>query len=136
RIGEIVRQRGSADLQINRRGRAEIENLADYIGGQERERYAREALRQLLAQHPDIVCGRLVVFVQLDLNVAVLGAERAAGVVGHVDAAAGQADIVDHGPEIFRRNEPADRLLDLGELLRGFLDPRADVRARVHQDLP
>ena len=35
-----------------------------------------------------------------------------------------------------RRNDLADRLLDFGELPRAFLDPRADVRAHVHQDLP
>ena len=43
--------------------------------------------RQFLAQRADIFRGRPMVFVQLDLDIAVLRADRAAVVVGHVDAA-------------------------------------------------
>ena len=50
RIGVIRRQIGPADLQVDRRGRAEIQDLADDVGRQERERHSREARRQLLAQ--------------------------------------------------------------------------------------
>ena len=41
---------GAGDLDVERRRRAEIEDLADDIGGQERERRAGKRLRQLLAQ--------------------------------------------------------------------------------------
>ncbi len=34
-----------------------------------------------------------------------------------------------------RRNDLADRLLDVGKLVGGFLDARADLGADVHQDL-
>ena len=37
--------------------------------------------------------------------------------------------------DLVRRDDLADRLLDVGELVGAFLDPRADRRARMHQDL-
>jgi len=36
--------------------------------------------------------------------------------------------------DLVRRNDLADRLLDVGELVGGFLDPCADLGAHVHQD--
>ena len=55
RIGEVRRQIGAADLQVDRRRRAEIQDLADDVGRQERERHAGEARRQFLAQR----CGHI-----------------------------------------------------------------------------
>ena len=42
-IGEVRGEVGAADLQVDRRRRAEIEDLADDVGGQERERHAGKA---------------------------------------------------------------------------------------------
>src|SRR6266853_1981155 len=50
RVLEVRRQIRSAHLQIDRGGRAEIQDLTDDIGGQEREGGPGEAQRQLLAQ--------------------------------------------------------------------------------------
>ena len=136
RVGIIGGEVGAADLQVDRRRRAEVQDLRDDVGRQERERHAGEAPRQLLAQQADVFGGRPVVFLELDLDVAVLRADRAGGVVGHVDAADREADVVDQGVELGGRDELADRLLDFGELVGAFLDPGADLDAGVHQDLP
>ena len=46
-VGEVRAEIVAADLQIDRRRRAEIQDLADDIGGQKREGHARETARQL-----------------------------------------------------------------------------------------
>ncbi len=94
-----------------------------------------KARRQFFAQRADVFGRGPVVFVQLDLDFAVLRADGAGVVVGHVDAADRKADIVDQRRKIFRRNDLADRLFDFGELLRALLDAGADARAHMHQDL-
>ena len=76
-IAVIGLEIGAADLQVDRRRRTEIQDLADDVGGQEREGDAGEARRQFLAQLAYIVRGRPVIFVELDLNVAVLSADGA-----------------------------------------------------------
>ena len=70
-----------------------------------------------LAQLAHVVGGRAVILAQLDLDVAVLRADRAGVVVGHVDAADRHADIVDDRRDLARRDDLADRLLDVGELV-------------------
>ena len=78
--------------------------------------------------------GRPVAFLQLDLDVAVLRTDHAGVVVGHVDAADRHADIVGQRLDLARRNDLADRLLHVGELVGGFLDAGADLGADMHQD--
>src|SRR3546814_3673432 len=56
----------AAHLHVDRRGRAEIEDLAGHVGGQEGEIDARKALRQDLAQLGDEIAGRLVILVERD----------------------------------------------------------------------
>ena len=41
---------GAVDLDVDRRGQAEVEDLGDDVGGQEVERRAGKFARQLLAQ--------------------------------------------------------------------------------------
>ena len=134
RVGEILVEIGSANLHFDRRRRAEIQDLADDVGRQERKRRAREARRQFLAQRADVLGGRPVILAQADLDLAVLRADGAGVVVGHVDAADRQADIVDQRFQLVRRDDLADDLLDFGKLPRVFLDARADLRAHMHQN--
>ena len=49
RISDSRSQIGAANLQVDRRRRAEIQDLADDVGRQKRERRAGKALRQFLA---------------------------------------------------------------------------------------
>ena len=93
-IGEVGADIGAADLQVDRRRRAEVQDLADDVGRQEGEADAGEQPRQLLAQHAHMLLGRLVAFLQLDLDVAILRADHAGVVVGHVDAGDRHADVV------------------------------------------
>jgi hypothetical protein len=76
-----------------------------------------------------------VVFVQLDLDIAVLRADRSGVVVGHIDAADRKSDIVDHRAEVFLRNDLSNRLFDFGKLLRAFLNARTDAVAHMEEDL-
>ena len=134
-IGEVGLEIGAADLHVDRRRRAEVQDLADDVGRQEREAHAGEQPRQLLAQRPHVFGGRPVAFLQLDLDVAVLRADHAGVVVGHVDAADRHADVVGQRVDLAGRDDLADRLLDVGELVGGLLDAGADLGADVHQDL-
>ena len=56
----VLRARAD-DLHVDRRGQAEVQDLADDVGGQERERRARKFPRQALAQLADVVGGRAVI---------------------------------------------------------------------------
>ena len=88
----------------------------------------------MLAQRLDVFDGRPVALFQLDLDIAVLRADHAGVVVGHVDAADRHPDIVGQRLDLARRDHLADRLLDIGELIGGFLDAGADLGADMHQD--
>ena len=134
-VGEIGLQIGAADLQVDRRRRAEIQDLADDVGRQEREAHAGKQPRQLLAQRLDVFGGRAVTFLQLDLDVAVLRADHAGIVVGHVDAGDRHADVIGQRVDLAGRDDLADRLLHVGELVGGFLDAGADLGADMHQDV-
>ena len=125
----------AANLEVDRRRRAEVQNLADDVGGQERKTQAGKLPRQLLAQRLDIFLGRAVAFFQLDLDVAILRADHAGVVVSHVDAADRHADVVGQGIDLVGRNDRANRLLDIGELIGGILDAGADLGPHMHQDL-
>ena len=70
-IGEILIEVGPANLHVDRSRRAEIENLADDIGRQEREAQTRKFTRQFIAHSAHITCRRGVPLVERDLNVAV-----------------------------------------------------------------
>ena len=91
--------------------------------------------RQLLAQDFNVLRSRPVLALQLDLDVGILGADHAGVVVGEIDARDRHADVVGQGLDLIRRNDLANRLLHLGELIGGLLDPGADLGADMHQDL-
>ena len=54
---------------------------------------------------------------------------------GEVDAADGQADVVEHEVEFVGRDDLADDVLDLGKAAFGFLDAGAARRADVEAEL-
>ncbi|ARF90813.1 putative autotransporter protein [Burkholderia cenocepacia] len=123
------------DLDVDRRGQSEVEDLADDVGRQERERHAGERLREHVAQLRDVRGGRRVIRLQRDEHVGVLGADRVRRVVREVDPAHRHADVVEYTRELVRRNRAADlRFHFVGEP-RGFLDPRAGRRAQMQANL-
>ena len=93
-IGEVLGHVGAANLQIDRRRRAEIQDLADDVGRQERECHAGKHPRQLFAHRLHVFLGRPVTFLELDQDIAIRRTDHAGVVVGHVDAADRHADIV------------------------------------------
>ena len=134
-VGIVRAEIVAADLQIDRRRRAEIEDLADDIGGQKREGHAGETARQLIAQATDVAGGRRVPLVERDLDVSVRLADRAGVVVDRVDRRKIGADIVHDRRHFGRRDHLADRLLHIGETRCGFLDTHADRRPHMQQHL-
>jgi hypothetical protein len=86
-VREVGRQVVAANLQIDRRRRAEIQDLADDVRGRERERDTRKLAWKLLAHLLDIISGRAVSLAQCDLEVAVLRTDRSRVVVGRIDSA-------------------------------------------------
>ena len=96
------------DLQVDRRRQAEIEDLRNDVGRQERERRAGELLRQYGSQFLDILVGGGVIRLEADQGIAVLRADRAGVLIGHVDAGKRQPDIVDDIVELVGRDGAAD----------------------------
>ena len=133
-IAEIRRHIGAADLQVDRRRRTEIEDLADDVGRQERKRQAGKGAWQLFAERLNIFVGRPMPLFQLDLDIAVLRADHAGVVIGHVDAADRHADVIGERFDLAGRNDLADRLLYVGELIGAFLNAGTDLGADMHQD--
>ena len=123
------------DLQVDRRGHAEIQDLADHVGRQEGEGGAGKLARQLLAHRLDVVRRRRVVRLEADQDVGVLDADRPRIVVGHVDAADAEPDIVDDAVQLIGRDDLADRFADPVGELGGLFDPRAGLRPHMHLDL-
>ena len=80
----------AGDLDVDRRRRAEVENLADNIRRQEREGRSREGLRKLLAQGLHIGVGRGRSLVQTNKHIGVEDADRSRVRVRQVDAADGR----------------------------------------------
>jgi hypothetical protein len=73
----------------------------------------RGFLRKNGAKPLDIVCGRCVVFFQTDQRVAVLRTNGAGILIGHVNAAVGQPNIVDNIVDLSGRNDLTHCLLNL-----------------------
>ena len=85
----------AGDLDVDRRGRAEIENLADDVRRKEGEGRARKRLRKLLAQRLHISVGRGRPLAQTDEHIGVEDADRSRCCCSEIDAADRQADVVD-----------------------------------------
>ena len=93
---------GADDLHVDRRGKAEIENLRHDVGGQERKGRPRKGSRQRLA-HLLNVAVRLALVILIDGNqdIGISRTDRAGVIVSRIDPAHGQADIVDDRTQRF-----------------------------------
>ncbi len=87
RVGEVGRLAAPGNLHVDRRGKAEIQDLCRDVARQESEGGARIELWQLPAQAETVVVHRRGIVLQADGDVAILRADRAAGAVGLVDSA-------------------------------------------------
>src|SRR3984957_11286538 len=115
----------AGDLDVERRWRAEVENLAHNIRGKEREGCARKGLRELLAQGLHVSVGRGRPLAQTHEYIGVEDADRSRVLVREVDAADWQPDVVDDARHPVGRDNRTNFLFDLVGQPRRFLDSRS-----------
>ena len=94
-VGEAGVHVLAEELHVDGGGQAEIQDLGDDVGWLEEEFDAGKFRRQRSAQFVDVAAGRAVAFLQRDQDFRVERADDAGIAVGQVDAAIGQADIVE-----------------------------------------
>ena len=121
------------DLHVDRRRQAEIQHLADDVGGLEIEDAAGELVRAAGADGADVVDRRVVVGLQRDQDLRVHRADIVARHEGQVERGR-HADRVVDGVHLVGRNDLADAVLDLQHEFLGPLEPRAGRRAVVQLD--
>src|ERR1700728_88274 len=86
----------AGDLKVDGRGKTEVQDLSDDVGGQKVEGDAWKLARQIRSQRANVFRGRPVLWIQGDENVAVGGADLAGFAVGKVDLAVRQTDVVEN----------------------------------------
>src|SRR5277367_2024125 len=93
------------DLNVDRGGQSEIENLGDDVGGLEEKFDAGKTLRQLAAQAANVSRRGVMFFgVERDQYFRIARTDDSRVSVGEVDAGIGYADIVEHGLQLFLGN--------------------------------
>src|SRR5882724_5643210 len=106
---------------VDLRGKAEIENLGDYVGGLKIEHALRKGGWQHLAQLADIVGGRSVTLLERDQDRTVIDADRRSVGERQVVCPRRQSYIVDDQGTLAFGNDLADLVFDsLENLLGGF----------------
>jgi hypothetical protein len=131
----VLLELGAGELDVDCRRQTEIQNLRDDIGRLEEELDSRELLRQLGAQRSDEFLRGTMIRSQRKQYLAIERAYRPGVAVRQVDAAIGNAEVVQNGLELVGRHDPADRDLDRVGYARGFLDARSGGCTNVQADL-
>ena len=128
---------GSNHLYVNRRGQAEVKNLAHDIGRLEEERQVGIFAGQLTPHVAHIIPGgAMLARFQRHQNFTVERAQGRAVAEREVKAAIRQADVIEDVRNLARWNNFADGILHLGKLLLRFLDARAARAAHMETNLP
>ena len=96
---------------------------------------SRKALRQFAAQVGDVRGRRRVMLLQRNQDFAVHRADGRRIAQRDVDAAIGQADIVEDDVDLVVADDLADRRFDPGEIVLRLLDPRSRRGAHVQPHL-
>ena len=126
----------AVDLDIDRRGKTEVQNLRDDVGGQQVEHDAGEQARQFPAQVANIICRAMMLFVQRDQDVGVARANRSRVAIGVIDGAIGQADIVHYVADFRGWNGLADGGLDLVAKPGRLLNAGTSLGPHMEDELP
>ncbi len=123
RTGDVeVAGIGSLDLNVDRCGETEVENLRHHVRRLEVEGHGREFLRQLPAQCLDVRFRGSMVLIQRYEDLSVEGTDVGSKAKGEVDGILGKADIVENQVQLIGWNHLTDVLLDLTEEDRRLLD--------------
>ena len=128
-----LRQR-PADLDVDRRRQAEVEDLVDDVGRLCEEPELRKPLRQLVAKRLEVRRGRAMRRVERDHDLAVGGPDRHVVAERQVDGIR-HADVVGDHVELVGRNHLADVVLDALEVVFGLFDPRSGRRPDMQPQL-
>ena len=96
----------------------------------------REALRQFAPELGDVRGRGRMLPLQRDQDLAIHRSDRCRVAQRDVDAAIGQADVVEDHVDLVVADDIADGVLDLREILLGLLDPCAGRGADVQAHLP
>ena len=104
-IGNLVISRHvrADNLNVDGRGQAEVQDLADDVRRLEEELRARELLGQLAAEIADVVRRGAMFGIQRNQNLGIRGADHAAVAVGEVDAAVRHSDVVQNRVQFVAR---------------------------------
>ena len=130
REGMVRIEVAPADLDVDRRGQAEVEDLRGDVARQEAELRAREALGQPRPQGSLVGRNRRGLIVQRHRQVAVLGPDRAARAVSLVDPGRGQA-AVQQAADDMAGQQLVHLLVHQDRELGRFLDAGAGGEAHV-----
>ncbi len=122
---------GAGELDVDGSGEAEVENLGDDVGGREPEGHVGKVFGHLVADLADDLGGGEFAGLEGDEDVGVGGAGGAGVVVGGIDAAVGQADVVDDVAELMGGDDLAEHALDEVDVAGGLLDAGAGAHADV-----
>src|SRR5258708_729579 len=130
-----VVQVGAYRPHIDLRRQSEVQNLRHDIGRLEIERAFGKCSGQHLTQFLDIIGGRLMALLQLDLDNTVVDADRGTIRECQIVSSRRQSDIVDNELAISFRNDFADLVLHLLEYRLGAFDTGPSGPANVKLDL-
>ena len=133
RIGLVALWPGNPD--VDRRRLTEIQHLIDDIGGLEEKLQFRKALGQFAAQIGDMGRRRRMLLLQRDQNFAVHRTDGGRVAQRDIDAAIGQADVVEDDVDLILADDLADRAFDFGEIALGLLKPGGGRRTNMQAHL-
>ena len=126
---------GAHRPDVDLRRQSEVQNLRHDVGRLEIERAFGKCGGQHLTQFLDIIGGRLVALLQLDLDDTVVDSDRGTVRECQIVGSRRQPDIVDNEPAVLFRNDFADLVLDLLEYRLGAFDAGPGGSANVKLDL-
>jgi len=125
----------AGDLEVDGSGQTEVENLVGDVGRGEEEVAVGELLLEVVAQDACVTLGVFAAGLEGDEDVAIAVGDGGRVAEGEVDAAVGQADVVEDEVDAVGGDLGADFLLDGGEVLFGVLEAHALRRIDVQLHL-
>src|SRR5437879_2409927 len=121
----------SHDLDIDRGRQAKVQNLADHVGGQEREADPWKLFWKGQTTSVNVVVGGMVRGGKCDKNIGVRCADRSRIAVRKIDAAIGQTYVVNDVVGFARRNLLSNRPFNLVAKVGGFFDAHSGGRTKM-----
>ncbi len=129
----LCRVRVGADhLNINRSGQSEIQDLTHNVGGLEKECQRRIFAAELLPHFTNVIPrGAMFSRPQRNQNLTIERSDNAAVAGGDVQPAIRETNVVENVRQFLFRNDAADRVFHLREILFGLFHARAGGRGHA-----